>query len=301
MDNMPLDSKVTPPQTNGIACRCAGFTMIEMVMVMVITGILGAVVATFIGGPIQGYVESGRRAELTDIADTALRRISRDVHTALPNSIRVTSGNLFMEFLGTKTGALFQEQDVCFSSGCSSLVSFGSIIPEATITLNSDRVVINNFDNNDSGTCSNCSAYCSSGSALNNALITGATDGTNQDTLTFGAIKFCPSATANSQRFQVVEGPVTYVCSPTDSGGDGTLRRYWNYAIQPAQTSVDTVAELNALASVKSAILATNVSACSFTYIQRNDLLAIQLALTNPQQLNETVNLYYEVHVSNTP
>jgi MSHA biogenesis protein MshO len=60
-----------------------------MILVIVITGIIGGIVAVFLRLPVQGYVDSARRAEMTDIADTALRRISRDLRIALPNSVRV--------------------------------------------------------------------------------------------------------------------------------------------------------------------------------------------------------------------
>ena len=49
-------------------------------------------------------------------------------------------------------------------------------------------------------------------------------------------------------------------------------------------------------------MLASDVSACTFDYVaadlQRNGLLRINLGLT---QSNETVTLYQEVHVNNSP
>ena len=79
-------------------------------MVIVITGILAGMVAVFIKAPVDGYVDSVRRAELTDAADTALRRISRDVRTALPNSFRLASvgGSSCVEFLPTLGGGRYR-------------------------------------------------------------------------------------------------------------------------------------------------------------------------------------------------
>ena len=68
---------------------CArGFTLLEAVLVIVITGIIAAIVAVFIKLPVDSYLDSARRAELTDVADTAVRRMARDIHLALPNSVR---------------------------------------------------------------------------------------------------------------------------------------------------------------------------------------------------------------------
>src|SRR5476651_2446945 len=80
--------------------RVMGFTLLEMIVVMVIMGIIGAMVAVFMAKPVASYVDSARRAELSDIADTALRRIVRDLRLALPNSVRVITvgGVTYLEF-----------------------------------------------------------------------------------------------------------------------------------------------------------------------------------------------------------
>jgi MSHA biogenesis protein MshO len=99
----------------------AGFTLIEAIMVIVITGILAGGVAVFITKPVQGYVDSVRRAELTDAADVALRRMTRDIRLALPNSLRLKdSGNVtvatcaagttcYVEFIMTKSGGRYRD------------------------------------------------------------------------------------------------------------------------------------------------------------------------------------------------
>jgi len=98
-------------------------------------------------------------------------------------------------------------------------------------------------------------------------------------------------------RFHVITAPVSYACD-----GAGTLWRYWGYAIQPLQTSTDSIAELDALAGVQKARLATNVSGCLFTYdplvSARNGLLTMHLAITEE---GETATLYNAAHVSNQP
>lgn len=52
------------------------------IIAIVLTAIIAGVVSVFIARP--GFAQSAQRAELLDMADLTLRRISRDVHTALP-------------------------------------------------------------------------------------------------------------------------------------------------------------------------------------------------------------------------
>ena len=71
-----------------------GFTLVEMIISIVITGIVVSMVAIFGRNQINAYIDVGNRAELSDAADTALRRIARDLQSALPNSVRNASAGL---------------------------------------------------------------------------------------------------------------------------------------------------------------------------------------------------------------
>ena len=89
-----------------------GFTLIEMIIVIAITGVVGSMVAVFLRTPIESYVAQDRRARLADAADTALRRVTRDLRLALPNSVRVTDvgGVFYLEFLATRSGGRYRAQ-----------------------------------------------------------------------------------------------------------------------------------------------------------------------------------------------
>ncbi|MEE8613800.1 MAG: type II secretion system protein, partial [Roseateles sp.] len=75
----------------GPAGRPRGFTLIEAVMVIAITGVVIGIVALFIAPATTAYFSSSARAQLGDAADTALRRIARDLAQSLPNSARVSA------------------------------------------------------------------------------------------------------------------------------------------------------------------------------------------------------------------
>ena len=90
--------------------RAAGFTLIELVITIVLSAIVVSFVSMFVSGPVQGFMDQGRRVRLVDAADTALRRIARDVRIALPNSVRTTAagGVVALELLATVDGARYR-------------------------------------------------------------------------------------------------------------------------------------------------------------------------------------------------
>ena len=98
--------------------RERGVTLIEMVIVIAITAIIAGAVSVFISRPVEGYADAARRAEMTDIADTALRRITRDLRTALSNSIRITcvpsgcaAGSVYyLEYLQSSGGGRYRTE-----------------------------------------------------------------------------------------------------------------------------------------------------------------------------------------------
>jgi len=126
---------IANPYIKSMRRRSGGFTLIEAVITIVITGILSGMVAVFIAGPVKGYIDSARRAELTDNADLVLRRLSREVRLSLPNSVRVTSsgGFWYIEFIETSGGGRFRDRysDQSTSAGTNSL-NFNDGIDPAT-------------------------------------------------------------------------------------------------------------------------------------------------------------------------
>lgn len=262
-----------------------GFTLIEAVIVIALTGIIAAMVAVFIREPVQGYFDTVRRAELTDVADTAARRIARDLHLALPNSVR-SSDPLAIEFLLTRTGGRYRAEldtggeDVLDFTAADT--SFDLLGPPLTFAAG-DQVVVYNLG------IPGADAYEGNSASTHNRRAYAGAVGAPLSNVTISSVNALPFASPG-HRFQVVDTPVSYVCDL----GAGTLRRYSGYAI-PAVQAIPP-------AGGSSALLAANVSGCSFSYqpgvTERSGLVAIQLAIT---QDNETVSLHHEVHVSNVP
>jgi MSHA biogenesis protein MshO len=71
--------------------NAAGFTLIEMITVIIIIGTLSAAISTYVKFSTEIYSSSTAREQLSNSVRFALERFSRDVRNALPNSLRLTN------------------------------------------------------------------------------------------------------------------------------------------------------------------------------------------------------------------
>jgi MSHA biogenesis protein MshO len=293
------------------ASRAAGFTLFELIITITLLAILSGVVALFIARPMEGYFGVQRRAELTDVADTALRRVGRDVRLALPNSVRLATagGATFLELLLTKTGGRYRfdfddgtvagEDVLDFSAPDSQFDTLeplstlsGQTITVGTCLAPNDRVVVHNLG------ISGADAYSGDNTSPISAFSAGGGAAANEDRIGICAKQF--PLESPGRRFHVISGPVTFECAPgaVDGNGDGTgqLRRVSNYTISATQPTGTYGG------SPITAVLANYVTACTIEYtalvLQARGLVAIRLTLT---RANEAVTLYYEAHVNNVP
>ncbi len=269
-----------------------GFTLIEAIMVMTITAVLAAGVAVFLRKPIDGYMDLARRTELSDIADTAVRRISRDLHLALPNSIRVVPADTAcLEFIPTVNGGRYRADAVgnVFDTSAA-LTTFDVLGPLSAAPVAGDRIVVFNLG------IPGADAY----EGTNIATVVGGT--------TTALIKLNPAFqfpfTSPGSRFHVIskdEQSVFYVCTgigTVGGNGTGTLFRMTRAITATAPAACPAI-------PANTPILAQNLSTCQFVYAnsvgaatERSGLVSMRLGVTKQ---NETVNLYHEVHINNVP
>ena len=286
--------------------RPRGFTLVEMVIVIVITGIIGAMVAVFIRVPVQGYIDTTARAALADTADTAARRLTRDVRLALPNSVRVSDDGLLLELLLTKTGGRYLSDSD--PAGLGNVLSFetppAAGVPASFTVVGAmpanalgarqaisvgDQIVVYNLG----GAYAPNNAYaCSPANGCNRAPVTGVAG----SVVTLGSYPFATAPAplpSPSNRFQVVSTPVTYACDLNT----GTLTRYAGYTIQATQP---VAADLK-----DGALLARQVTGCAFSYtvlanVQRG-LVNIDLSLGAANSNTGVLRLVQQVQARNTP
>ena len=95
------------PGKRGTASE-AGFSLLEIVVVLSVSAILASVLSSFITRPMESYRDLTLRAALVDEAELAIRRTARDVRSALPNSLRVSGDGMKVELLRAVDGARYR-------------------------------------------------------------------------------------------------------------------------------------------------------------------------------------------------
>lgn len=274
----------------GSKFKRAGFTLIEMVVAIAIMSIVAAAMAVFIRRPVESYVASVGRAELGDVADTALRRIIRDLQLALPNSVRVSNPGgagtaFYLELLITSGGGRYRASPT--GAGAGNILDFTAadasfdVLSPMPAFAGGESIVIYNLGSGFTG----ADAYAA---ASNNRALYASNNGT---AITLSAPKLFPLASPGN-RFHVVPYAVTYACDPVAR----EIRRYWNYAIAAAQPTPP--------GGGTNAQLARNVNGCTITYNQnavqgRNGVVTMSLQLSGAG--GEAVSLFQEAHVTNVP
>jgi MSHA biogenesis protein MshO len=284
--------------------RDAGYTLIEVVVVVAITALVAGFIGSFITRPMQVYNDVALRGELVAAASSALERVAREVRAALPNSVRVAAGGTSLELLHVADGARYRSAAGGAHTAASDLLdlagdasfnvlgrfqdlafAYGSPLPAGhrlSVYATGSSVW--------SDAASGASPGVITPAATNLSI---ANDG-DEDQLVLSA-PFRFALASPQQRVYVVEGPLSYLCSTSA----GTLTRYAGYAVAASQP-VDAAAA--PLSSASAALLVDRLGACSFSYTpgtpQRAALVTIELTLSHR---GEQVRLLEQVHVMNTP
>jgi MSHA biogenesis protein MshO len=284
----------------------AGFSLLELIVVVVMVGILAVGGGMLIASPIAAYDAQQRRQQLVDQGEMALRQIAADVRRALPNSLRLTTVGTgwALEMVSALDGARYRDQndDAVPLAGAAEVLEFSA----------------GDTDFNLLGTFSNLGAfaagqriviYSTSPTTLYQHAVTGSNPGivtpaganltlsvsalypTEQHIeIDNGVTDFQFAQQSPGQRLFVIDSPISYICNPAT----GRLRRHDSYGfnlVQPTAPGGNSVS------------VVTQLLGCNMTYApgtsQRGGILSIEISVGDGS--GESVNLLHQVHVENLP
>lgn len=265
--------------------------MVEMIVVIMITGIVASTIGLFIGGPIQAYVDQARRGALVDGAQLALLRMGRDLRAALPNSVRISGGAI--EMLNTIDGDRYRSEEpgvaadrLDFTVADDSFNTLRALDATHAAAGSTLRLAIYPLGLN-SGTFPYTDASLTPATtAINVAAGTVSIGSATEYRVSLNPPHRFPSSSPGNRVF-LVDGPISYLCA------GGELRRHSGYAVTSAQVvppggTVVTIVK--------------NVDTCAFTYsagtAARNAVATLSITLTDK---GESVRLRRQVQVDNSP
>ncbi|MFZ0550096.1 MAG: prepilin-type N-terminal cleavage/methylation domain-containing protein [Steroidobacteraceae bacterium] len=241
--------------------QVAGFSLIELIVVIVISAIVAVFIVLFLNTPIESYFAQTRRSDLADSAHRISDAVTGDVRTALPNSLRINPAGTALELLATRGVGRYYglgDKNAAAPGGQTGeeltigipATTFGTLdsfttqpLPYQTPGLS---VSIGNL-----GTAT-YTAYNSATKVMTPAstVVTvgpnpswppppPAVAGENLVTLSAPMTFKAPGAPATQpvvHSAYLVSGPVSYVCKPNAANPSaGTLMRYSGYTVTVAQ------------------------------------------------------------------
>jgi prepilin-type N-terminal cleavage/methylation domain-containing protein len=255
-----------------------GFTLIELVVSIAVSGIVVVFASLFIKTPIDAYLSQSRHAELLDSLGAAWPQMERDIHAALPTSVReMRNGSIVALEMMTAVASAHYLSD----PRTASFTAAGAINPPP------GKYFLSIYN----GTPYN--SFLTQMTPASRTL-TFTPNAANEVTIgvtpLFSFVKDSPV----NHLYLVYSHPITYLCNETT----GTIQRYGEYTLKPAQTSVDTDAKLMAAGAVRT-LVARNITGCNFQALAENpptqgQLVTLQITATRD---GESVSALYQASV----
>ncbi|PIE20547.1 MAG: hypothetical protein CSA61_01270 [Neptuniibacter caesariensis] len=295
----------------------AGFTLVELIIVITLLGIISLVTVGFITSTMQGYADLTRRDQLSSAARVAVERMAREVRNALPNSIRVNADGSCLEFIPALAASRYISVPLLSASNAFSSAPFAVEPAQGRIAvypIDSNRIDETAVGADDAArTAAQNPIYdVDSWSIISPRMSAGnvleAASGDVSVQLT-GSHRF--PADSPSKRYFIVDEPVSFCIVTTD------LYRFQGQAGSAYSFAVDqpdgAVLFAN-LSEPQKALLASDLISPTgsqpFRYedatLQRNgivlfDLLVQDQVLSVADPTQESIRVQFEVQVKNVP
>lgn len=288
---------------------CAGFTIIEMVVTIVVSSILAVGIVGFIGDAVTGIDSTSNRNQLASAGRVAIDRFTMELHNALPNSIRVTvpsTGDQCIEFIPLRAATSYI--DPPFGAGGGTTFDVVRLVPDQEGVSGGYAVIFpNRIGQIYDGENATATGFPFRGPIEQITDIQDSTPASAELSEVTLVSNHRFRRRSPNQRFFVVDQPVSY-CVKGDK-----LYRYQQYGFHDVQTSTEDVAGVCGVArclpsynAVLGKILITdsidNTGLTAFTIntqtLNRNSLVSIVLNLTAD---GDTVTLNHNVLTRSVP
>jgi MSHA biogenesis protein MshO len=294
-----------------------GFTLIELIIVMIVTSIVVVMISAIISRPLTGYFDTQRRADLADRGQAAINRMAFELENSVPNSVRISGTTI--EFMPVLSAGRYR------SGGAQKVhvltkTKIKNNPPASPLTFNSlggvtigsnNRIVINNTTASilyaDATDASPYTGVITAPAPANGITTSDCWVDSNSDVDCAGGPTGKPKETritiarghefnasgngSPSKRFYLAKDAVTYNC---DTGAT-TLKRYTGYPLVATQVAIPTATSISTLA--------TGVTACTFSLKAPSAAANLPIVIISLEMTadGEKMTLFKEVQLWNAP
>lgn len=260
-----------------------GFTLMELIIVIVLLGIVGTMGAGFISQAFRGFFDTDIRMEMYEEGKSAMVRLEREIHIAVPNALQTFNNGMKADSGNEIQFGVIDENTMATASAQYAVSGNNVTALPASKLISIYNIQWCNFDLRPSP---DCSATDKSHIYTSNAS---------------GAIAITTIETLSpTQRFYVVlpkavrfyvNSTTLYRSTPTVTAGGSLSMANENPQIlaQHVQQAIDP---------------STNLPLAYFTYepgtSTRNSVVSIHFAI-HRDETNETVTFHKEIQIRNVP
>lgn len=262
----------------------SGFTLVELLAVIVVMGLIAALGSSLLVNTIETYKIAEQRSQLIQRGRLTMEQMTREIRTAIPNSLRVSDSQSCLEFIPTAAVSRYSDQ-LATADNAAAKQDFLDV-DDSTLSLASPKyVVIEPFSSAEIYSAHNPSVI----SPIANINIFR----TQTSAITRIGLRAAHRFTraSKSQRFYIGEDPVRYCLI------DGSLQRASAYGLDTATLS-------DKLPAGKVDLMAQNISSDGSVFSlspvteDRHGLVTIELNFANKKL---SIALKNSVLIRNSP
>lgn len=273
-----------------MAVHNKGFTLIELIIVIVLLGIVGTFSFSYLGLSAKIFSDTVGRDQLLNQSRFAVERLSRELRNALPRSVRVNG--LCIEFVPIITSSSYVQIPRLGASASKSFIAVTPVVEHNQSILNQSLFV-----------------YATTAELIygNNsprprrktiADIQTSTDNSGLSEFTFTDTEASFPTGSPARRFFITEQPVSWCVSDT-----GNLERFEQYGFFPTQQNHNELVNLVSSQTMAQQLY-NNSSQVPFSVLsptlQRNSLVQLDFRFGRDND-SEPLRIQHEVFVPNVP